>query len=50
MVFGFPRLYAAASLKRARDGTRTAKGRRFPRLYAAASLKRGFVTADRALH
>ena len=37
---GFPRLYAAASLKR---GPGTADGKtvlRFPRLYAAASLKR----------
>ena len=37
---GFPRLYAAASLKRAvRLYVGHAKWRRFPRLYAAASLK-----------
>ena len=34
---GFPRLYAAASLKRCR---RAGRHHRFPRLYAAASLKR----------
>ena len=38
---GFPRLYAAASLKLrlAASGCRPGPG--FPRLYAAASLKRG---------
>ena len=37
---GFPRLYAAASLKRERDALDGVDAVRFPRLYAAASLKR----------
>ena len=41
MALGFPRLYAAASLKhRPRAVSRATPGRGFPRLYAAASLKR----------
>ena len=38
-VEGFPRLYAAASLKRRAVSRETRKIRGFPRLYAAASLK-----------
>ena len=38
---GFPRLYAAASLKLPASQRTTAPVVRFPRLYAAASLKRG---------
>ena len=36
---GFPRLYAAASLKPDGQAAVEAGDRRFPRLYAAASLK-----------
>ena len=38
-VGGFPRLYAAASLKRYDKRGTKRDARRFPRLYAAASLK-----------
>ena len=37
---GFPRLYAAASLKPEASGRKSALMLSFPRLYAAASLKR----------
>ena len=41
IVAGFPRLYAAASLKRLLGcGGERGRSGRFPRLYAAASLKR----------
>ena len=41
---GFPRLYAAASLKRHRDALAPrGEGDGFPRLYAAASLKLLFL-------
>ena len=39
LCIGFPRLYAAASLKRRGAGPRRDEVGGFPRLYAAASLK-----------
>ena len=40
LCLGFPRLYAAASLKRRFHALHHFDAGRFPRLYAAASLKR----------
>ena len=39
LKFEFPRLYAAASLKRSLVDVDIPLGKQFPRLYAAASLK-----------
>ena len=46
---GFPRLYAAASLKLSIGGYPVITNDRFPRLYAAASLKPDLHVAVRPL-